>query len=135
MRGSYTIESAFVMSIGLFALLSLLFLAFYLQDIQCLLAGMNETADRAAAEGWSEAELEEALKQEEGERRLFFLRRKETELSGVSGWRQGIYFPIPFYAKLFFQDTIRDGFVPVQVNHFCPERFIRQTEAVKEVIE
>jgi hypothetical protein len=135
MRGSYTVEAAFVMCISLFSLLSLLFLAFYLHDIQCVKTTMNGIADRAVAEGWEKEELKEVLERGLGELKLFFLRLEGIEPVGASEWRQEIYFPIPSYARLFFGKTIRDGYVSVQINHVCPEQFVRKTEAVKGVVK
>ena len=124
MSGFYTPEVAMVLLISLFAIFSLLFLGFYIHDVQVLQTEMNRLTDQAAAEDWEEEKL---LWEAEGrligeELALMCMKVERLETKKDLG-------------ALVLVAEIKDGTIKSTVKNHSPEEFTRKTEAVKESVE
>ena len=117
MSGFYTPEVAMVLLISLFAIFSLLFLGFYIHDVQVLQTEMNRLTDQAASEDWEE---EGRLIGEELALMCMKVERLETKKE---------------LGALILVAEIKDGTIKSTVKNHSPEEFARKTEAVKESVE
>ena len=133
LEGYYTVEAAFVMMLGLMAVFTLLYLSFFIHDIQCLQSELNVLADRAVAEEWKkEAILEEAEKKRE-EIGLMVLRIEKVEVREKEIIAEVIG-GTPFFVRYFGQIVPNEGKIKAMLSPFVPEEQLRITAAGREVI-
>lgn len=130
-KGMFTVEMSFVLSLSFFVIFSCLYMSFFVYDICVIKTVMEMTNERAAAEDKDEAWMEEQIQKISGK----LLSCRLVDYTITSEKKKSIEIDLDFYVPAFAWVYFKGGEWNLK-NEFSghsPSTFARITEAVKIV--